>query len=730
MITDDKINSSILKILDSIDTMRLGTAISCLRSFVEENRCAISIDDIDNMDRDYNLMLHYWGQGYVDPQNVTIFDALRKKAYECLIKIIITYEIKNEPFFTNNFNASLGYDMAPESVLTRLQNFVADVAMLTLDNNDVATTGEKDVYCKHDQFRQALFCHILTSSLWSEDCAKTFNDILLSPITDYIDAQIIISALTIALICHPDRRKFETLVNVYMHADNETMRQKAFVGWVFALTSPYCLDFYYADIIAKTQENNNVCSELIDLQKQVVLCMEAEKDHSMIQKDIIPDIMKGQNFSFTSSGIKEKEEDPLEDIINPEISDKAMEKMEDSIRKMVDMQKAGSDIYFGGFSQMKRYPFFYKIANWFMPFYVQNPEISNAIDKVGNVSIISSIVDKGPFCDSDKYSFAIALSSIINQIPKEMREMLDGGEVNPMMTDIDKTETVYIRRMVLQDMYRFFRLFPYRARIKSPFDEDTFLFVVNPQFDFCLKEKALHSIFHFMLKHKKKSALERLYKKIPKTDDTRLLMMQAVYQNVYGGNNSEVIACLNLIIDKEPNNLRALKMLGSAYLKANDYANAASCFERIHTLDTENRDNTLLYCMALSKNKDYEKALNLLYMLSVETTDNTNVTRVLAWTLMCMSRYSQAQKEYLRLLEQEDVETGDRLNFGYCQWLQGNIADAAQTFSDYCRMSDADNSSEFIIEEFYKDSSFLYEHGITTRDFSMMADLVALKYGS
>ena len=85
MITDDKINSSILKILDSIDTMRLGTAISCLRSFVEENRCAISIDDIDNMDRDYNLMLHYWGQGYVDPQNVTIFDALRKKAYECLL---------------------------------------------------------------------------------------------------------------------------------------------------------------------------------------------------------------------------------------------------------------------------------------------------------------------------------------------------------------------------------------------------------------------------------------------------------------------------------------------------------------------------------------------------------------------------------------------------------------------------------------------------------------------
>ncbi|MGN1376038.1 MAG: tetratricopeptide repeat protein [Prevotella sp.] len=730
MIKDNNVKDSIQKILDSLDTMALGTAISRLRTFVDENRCVINIDDIDNVDREYNLMLHYWGQGYEDPQNLAIFDGLRKKAFECLIRMIALYEIKNEPFFKNIYNVSIGSDFSDDIVLSHIQNYVADVAMLSLENKDTARVDGQELYRKHDDFRQTLFCHILVSEFWSESRAKTFNDILLSPITDAIDAQLIISAMTIALVCYPDRRKFETLVNVYMNSDNETIRQKAFVGWVFALASPYYLDFYYADILSRTVENNIVCSELIDLQKQVVLCMEAEKDHSFIQKDIIPDIMKGQNFTFTSFGIKEKEEDPLDDILNPEASDKAMEKMEESIRKMVDMQKAGSDIYFGGFSQMKRYPFFYKIANWFMPFYIQNPEISKSVDKFGNASIISTMIDNGPFCDSDKYSFAIALSSIINQIPKEMREMLDGGEISPMMIDVDKSDPVYIRRMILHDMYRFFRLFQYRDSIKSPFDEDTFFFFDDDKLSESLVGNAMHSIFYFMLKHKKKSALECLYHKISNTDDTGLLMMEAVYQNVYGGNNSELISCLKKILDKEPDNKRALKMLGSAYLKIKEYSNAALCYERIYMKDSENKDNTLLYCMALAKNEEYEKAINLLYKLSVETPKNNNVTRVLAWTLMCMSRYSQAEKEYMRLLEHENVETGDWLNYGYCQWLQGHIADAAGKFYNFCRLSDVKNNAELLIEEFYKDSTFLYEHGITTRDFAMMSDLVSLKYGS
>ena len=50
-----------------------------------------------------------------------------------------------------------------------------------------------------------------------------------------------------------------------------------------------------------------------------------------------------------------------------------MEKLEASMKRMNDMQRQGSDVYFGGFSQMKRFPFFSVVANWFMPFYLHHP---------------------------------------------------------------------------------------------------------------------------------------------------------------------------------------------------------------------------------------------------------------------------------------------------------------------------------------------------------------------
>lgn len=98
---------------------------------------------------------------------------------------------------------------------------------------------------------------------------------------------------------------------------------------------------------------------------QLIFSLNAEKDTNTIQKEIMPDLMKNQNFQVTQFGLVEREEDPMEDILHPEASEQRMEKLEATFGRMMDMQKQGSDIYFGGFSQMKRFPFFYDICNWF-----------------------------------------------------------------------------------------------------------------------------------------------------------------------------------------------------------------------------------------------------------------------------------------------------------------------------------------------------------------------------
>ena len=97
----------------------------------------------------------------------------------------------------------------------------------------------------------------------------------------------------------------------------------------------------------------------------------------------------------------------MEDILHPGASEERMEKLEATYRRMMDMQKQGADIYFGGFSQMKRFPFFYDISNWLVPFYIQHPDIQQYVSRMEGNRFLQHIMANNMFCNNDKYSFVI-----------------------------------------------------------------------------------------------------------------------------------------------------------------------------------------------------------------------------------------------------------------------------------------------------------------------------------
>ena len=86
-----------------------------------------------------------------------------------------------------------------------------------------------------------------------------------------------------------------------------------------------------------------------------------------------------------------------------------MEELEASFQKISDMQKRGADIYFGGFSHMKRFSFFYTLCNWFMPFYTEHPQLQHLTQGLLQSNFIKQLMLHGPFCDSDKYSFTLGV---------------------------------------------------------------------------------------------------------------------------------------------------------------------------------------------------------------------------------------------------------------------------------------------------------------------------------
>ena len=180
--------------------------------------------------------------------------------------------------------------------------------------------------------------------------------------------------------------------------------------------------------------------------------------------------------------------------------------MEASFQRMVNMQKQGSDIYFGGFSQMKRFSFFNELSNWFVPFYPNHPDVMEVLEKTGMNRFLNVMMEKGPFCNSDKYSFVLAFKEVAQHIPKNMLEMFNRGEITVNEISQEEQEsTLYIRRIYLQDLYRFFRLFPQRAEFVNPFDREElrYLFCADPIFSKTHLEASFNEIAAFLLKQKR-----------------------------------------------------------------------------------------------------------------------------------------------------------------------------------------------------------------------------------
>ncbi len=716
-------------IFDNLGDNLLGKSLRLTRVFVDSHPKMMYSAPLERIENDYALMLGYMRRGYADPQRDQVYENLIYRLYNFVADLYLTYKIKNVAFFTEVKRKSIiGYTFTNDFVKKTLEDFVTDTAMLSLEIKGKSIKRARDIYYIHNNFVQALFCHIVVSEQWSEGDAEFYTELLLSPSIDLIDACLITSALTLAVMNNMDINKFTVLMHTYLRAKDEALRQRALIGWVFALSSDMRIHTKFEELVLSAIKDKNVVSELVDLQKQIIFCLNAEKDNDKIQRDIIPDIIKNNNINVTRFGITEKDEDPMADVFDPGESDRAMEKMEESFQKMVDMQKEGSDIYFGGFSQMKNFPFFFNLANWFCPFYIEHPDIATARDKLKGTTLLTNILESGPFCDSDKYSFTLALSSIISRIPKDMREMLNSAEaIGSVFKSEEMQSATYIRRTILQDMYRFFRLYANREQIVNPFDVLNSIFIVDDIFDNTEVHNAIPDMCFFALKHKNREALSLLMDKYYDEKDPKSLLIHGLFALNFDNSPYTASKFFSDLVELEPENKRALSLLARSYFEAEDYEAAADSYEELLELCPNDSTIMLNYCVVLTKIKMYDTAINLLYKLNLEMPESMSVMRVLAWSLMGVGKLDRAEKEYQRILQSDEVEVGDWLNAGYCQWFMGNIEAAVEMFQNFLTLNMGEDSSPegfSIADEFIKDFDFITEHNITDTECHLMIDLV------
>ena len=706
---------------------RLSNAIEILEQLYVQRPSLMGHGEFEAIKADYQLMVEFMGRGFSDSHRESLYSSLLQRLYRVTADLEISWRCRNVSAYVNSFRVIDHLNTSHDFIRTVLESFVSDIAMLSLQPEETREQKTAELYERHHSFMNRLFNSLWTSCQWTDDDCTFYTELLLSPTVVSTDQQVIVSAISLGAMNQFDINKLKTLVNVYQKATDEHVRQRALVGWVLSVFEGMDIFPEQDAIVRKLCENPAITKELLTLQIQFFYSKDAEKDNDKIQRDIMPDIMRNSNLTIGRLGIMEKEEDTIESILHQDADEKRMEQLEEKVRKMMDMQKQGSDIYFGGFSQMKRFPFFSDMVNWFTPFYLNHPALRSVINKLGDTKFLNTLMERSNFCESDRYSFAFALEQVISQLPSDIKEVM-GSDValGPLAESDDREDAISIRRTYLQDLYRFFRLYPTAKDFINPFEDngksdfvaDTFFFTYKSFMGTGLDDVKLRLALH-LYKHKQMMELAELLTTF-QSDDPRYAILMG-YTNIDMGKAEFAYQFFDYALKAEPDNQWALKGKARAALDNEDYITAEEVYSKLLKLKPNHKTYTMNRCVALLKLGRTSEVREELFRLDYQYPDDMNVKRILAWAMLSDNSLDKASQLYDALLTSNPAHE-DYLNAGYCQWAMGNIQKAVALFREW--LAKSGKSAEQLLNEFRSDEETLSMYNISETDCFLMLSLV------
>lgn len=452
----------------------VGKALRVMKETIAEDKLpGYIVARYEEVKNEYRLMQDAMMRGLRDDKLDEVYADIMRKVYGAGLDVFIEEKVKQYSSFAYARASAQQTEAHPDAVRTVLEAYVQDMAMMAFEPENTRKTKMEKLTADHYAYMKQLFNALLVAPMWNDRRAADFADLLLSPTIDRDDALLLVSAVMLATMNVNDPYKWDMLAEVYVRATDKVLKMRALVGWVLSLPfnprGPRLFPFVQERIKAMLADKTTL-KQLLDMQMQMLFCCNADADNEEIQRNIMPTLIKNTNLQMTRLGIVEKEDDPMKDIMDPNAAERDMEEMERKYRKMMDMQKQGSDIYFGGFSKMKTFPFFHDLCNWFAPFNAAHPALGAARERLAGSTFLNKLMENGPFCDSDKYSFALAIAQIMDRMPDNVKEMLNSDATfGPTVSKEEQENPAYICRSYLQSLYRFFRLYRSKRDFLNPF---------------------------------------------------------------------------------------------------------------------------------------------------------------------------------------------------------------------------------------------------------------------
>lgn len=721
------------KVARLLNGTRLKEALDALRPATENLLDWELRTQFNEADTAYSYLLEYLRRGMPDPDRERLHGELVAKCYILNDLIAVTRMAEESPTLYSQMHRRYKNPDDIEGIIERLKENSANTEVTaTLPHSDCRKVREQ-LAKEHEQLIAQLFGVVWSSIKWNKNYADTIVDLINSNEITVNDRATITSAIMLSALSCFEPHKLTTLCAIATH--NETsISTRAIIGAVMVLCTYEERITRYPELlhaIEELQANSTIKRRIETIQIQLLRCRETQKIDRKMREEIIPAMMKNKNLhneKFSIDILKEIEND--EDK-NPEWSKWIEEDVKEKLDEMAKWQIEGADLYMSTFSQLKNYPFFGEIANWFRPFDPTVPPVAEAIPSTGldKKSIMGAICSSPVFCNSDKYSFCFT----VQRIPQQQRNMLmnqiaEGGDMTAQDADTlsqiptEKRAEVESNQYI-QDLYRFFKVSRFRSEFNDPFNMSLNL-LQSPSLKQLVdnKEATLRTFRYLIDKEYYSEAFDagNIYESYGQGDAQFYQEMGYCLQKEHKYN--EAIDYYTRADIIKPDTLWTLRHIAQCYRIQGEFDKAVGYYQLAQELAPDNISLLLQAGESFAAIKQYEEAFARFYKVEYLKPDSLRATRAIAWCSFLTGKDQQARGYYKRLLENPSPAFEDCLNAAHVEWVSNNKPLAVELYN---KAKEICGSSTKVAEHIMRDKEELIARGVSENEILLLRDLVS-----
>lgn len=410
-----------------------------------------------------------------------------------------------------------GKEIDIKEVKSTLEKFVSREAMLFL-NHDLSKEEQDQasarLYQEWEEYREKIFDRFVSSGYWNDEERAAVKDTILSPTVDSLTSQLLVSAITLSAATVFDMGKFTLLYDIYRLADDDEVKVRALLGWLLVSTNCGCYeqqpDFRsFAEQLTEDCKNDpDLLAEIIKAQKMLAVTVFSEQKSIDYTNDIMASLSKRflgdlkdkvadlleadedmRNIFEIDEDEETSEESPIRsvDINTDEDGIDNLDADIESPLSMDEMMDKGIDILLPQFKMLRdQTEFFTHLYNWFMPFYLKNPHVTEALGFVDEKrKFCKAFCSTARSCPADAYSLANLIVSHPNEIPENIVDCYDDPEdegdgsepadeeeiVNEFFKEPGEHRAKRIRINYIRNLLRFSKFYKEKDEIFNILDE-------------------------------------------------------------------------------------------------------------------------------------------------------------------------------------------------------------------------------------------------------------------